>query len=114
MPLGSLLWPSQAVLEGLEPKNIENLMFFKVFASGGFRYFDALDGHLGPILAPLGQIWSKMGPKNSPKSGPNSAQKLVKKRPQKLQKNISFRRKIDPKMAQDGEIGAQASQDGGF
>ena len=50
MPLGSLLGPSKAVLDGLgTPKTIKDLMFF---ANVGFWDFEALDGplraHLGP------------------------------------------------------------------
>ena len=61
----------------LDLKSIEQLMFFKVFANAVFRYFEALDGPLGPILAPPGLLWSKMGPQNNPKTCPKHAQKLV-------------------------------------
>ena len=47
-------------MEGLgTPKTLKNLCFFKIFAVVGFRYFGALDGLLGPILAPFGPIWSR-------------------------------------------------------
>ena len=53
VPLGSLLGPFKAVLDGLgTPKTIKNLMFFWVFANAGFCDFEALAGplraHLGP------------------------------------------------------------------
>ena len=37
--------------------------FSRIFANAGFRYFEALDGPPGPILAPLGPIWSQNGSK---------------------------------------------------
>ena len=43
-------------------KTLKNNWFFKVFANTGFRYFEALDGPLGPILAPLEPIWSQNYP----------------------------------------------------
>ena len=63
MPLGSLLRPSEAVLDSLGPqKHTKNNTFLEVFANAGFRYFEALDGPLGRILAPLGPIWSQNSP----------------------------------------------------
>ena len=43
------------------PKTLKNQWFFKVFANVGFRYFGALDGPHGLILAPLGPICSQIG-----------------------------------------------------
>ena len=52
-------------MEGLgPPKTLKNIWFSKVFANAGFRYFGALDGPLGLILAPLGPIWSQNGTQN--------------------------------------------------
>jgi len=114
VPLGSLLGPSQAVLEGFGPPKIERTNF-KVFAIAGFRYFEALDGPFGLILAPLGPIWSKMGPHNGPKNAQTNAQKLVQKLTPKITKHAPILGpKLDPKMVQDGEVGVQANQDGGF
>ena len=49
-------------------------MFFKVFANVGFRYFGALDGLLGPILAPLGPVWSQNGSQKGVPMGPKNVQ----------------------------------------
>ena len=66
--LGAFLGLPRLSWKALNPKNIEKpTVFSKAFASAGFRYFEALDGSLGPILAPLGPTWSKMGPQNDPK-----------------------------------------------
>ena len=56
------------------PKNLEKQMFFKVFDVVGFRYFGALDGPLGPILAPLGPIWSQNNSQNGSPDGSKSSQ----------------------------------------
>ena len=56
-------------MEGLgPPKTLKNKCVFLVFANVGFRNFGALDGPLGPILAPLGPIWSQNESKSTPKS----------------------------------------------
>ena len=48
--LQSLLGLSEDVLDSLGPQQIKQLMFlFLVFANSGFRYFEALDGPLGPV-----------------------------------------------------------------
>ena len=85
MPLGCLLGPSEAVLDGLgPPKTFNNRGFFKVFANAGFRDFEALDGplgaHLGPSWADLVPKWvpkwpqklSKQCPKTDPKNDPKN------------------------------------------
>ena len=41
----------------------------KFFVNAGFRYFEALGGPLGPILAPLGPIWSQEGSQNRSPDG---------------------------------------------
>ena len=51
------------------PKNLEKPLVFKVFVNAGFRYFEALGGPLGPILAPLGPIWSQEGSQNRSPNG---------------------------------------------
>ena len=57
-------------MQGLgPPKTLKNLRFFKVFVNAGFRYFEALGGPLGPILAPLGPIWSQEGSQNRSPNG---------------------------------------------
>ena len=58
--------------KALEPQ-MKNIWFFKVFAVVRFRYFGALDGPLGPILAPLGPIWSQNGSQMGPQMAPNRA-----------------------------------------
>ena len=55
-------------------KTLKNQWFFKVFANVGFRYFGALDGPLGPILAPLGPIWSQNSSQNESPDGSKSIQ----------------------------------------
>ena len=61
MPLGSLLGPPKALLGGLwTPKTLKNFRFFKVFANPTFWVFEAIDGPLGPILAPS---WADLVPK---------------------------------------------------
>ena len=62
MRVGSLLGHSKAVLDGLGPSNpLKPKMCFRVLGNAIFRYFEALDGPLGQILAPraqiLGPIW---------------------------------------------------------
>ena len=62
MPLESRFGPSEAVLEGLGPPKIfKTNCFGGVCKLKGLRYFRALDGPLGPILAPLEPIWSQNG-----------------------------------------------------
>ena len=79
MPLGKLLGPSDAVLDGLgPPKTLKNKCFLKVFANAGFRYVQALDGRLGPILAPLGPIWSQNDLQNASPNPSKSTLKLIK------------------------------------
>jgi hypothetical protein len=54
---------------------LKNQWFFKVFANAGFRYFGALDGPLGLILAPLGPIWSQNDLQNE---SPNRSRSTLK------------------------------------
>ena len=113
--LGTFLGFPRLSWKALDPNIREKPNVFKVFANAGFLYFEALDGPLGPILAPLGPIWSKMGPQKCHKSCPKSAQKLA----QKLTQTNTKTRPIwapqsDPKMTEDGKVGAQCFQDGGF
>ena len=62
-------------------------MFSKVFENVGFRYFEDTEGPLGPILAPLGPIWSQNVP---PKCLQKVVQQLVKKVAPKLTNKIRF------------------------
>ena len=69
-------------MEGLgPPKALKKQLFFRVFANVGFRYFGALDGPLGPILAPLGPIWSQNGSQNGSPDGSKSTPKSLKREP---------------------------------
>jgi hypothetical protein len=85
-------------LEGLgAPKTLKNQWFFKVFANAGFRYFEALDGPLGPISAPLGPIWSQNASQNGSQNGSKSTPKSLKREPlrvknhQKRETVVNFR-----------------------
>ena len=61
-------------MQGLGPsKTMKNQWVFKVFVNG-FRYFETLGGPLGPILAPLGPIWSQEGSQNDPQMALNGQQ----------------------------------------
>ena len=77
MPLGSLLGLHKALLGCLwTPKTVKNPKYFKVFANVAFWVFEALNGSLGPILAPswadLAPKWPPKWPKNCPKTGPKN------------------------------------------
>jgi len=62
--------PKVAVLQSLgPPKTWKNQWFFRVFVNASFRYFEALGGPLGLILAPLGSIWSQEGSQNRSSNG---------------------------------------------
>ena len=81
-PLGSLLGSSDAVLESLgPPKSWKKTWFFQVFANAGFRYFEALDVPLGPILASLGPIWSQNRSKNGSSNCSKSILESLKRGP---------------------------------
>ena len=54
--MGVFIGPSEAVLDGLGPHNLENLYVFSDFV--GFPYFEALDNLLGSILA---FSWADLG-----------------------------------------------------
>ena len=76
MPLGSLLGPPKAFLGGLwTPKTLKNKWFFNVFAIAAFWVFEALDGPLGPILAPS---WADLVPKWGTEIAPKVVQKVPK------------------------------------
>jgi len=49
-------------------KTLKNNWFFNVFANAGFLFFEALDGPLGRIFAPLEPIWSQNRSPNYSKS----------------------------------------------
>ena len=67
---------------------------FKVLAHAAFRYFEGLDGSLGPILAPLGPIWSQHGCLNGPRCCPKVIKKGSKNgstnKPQKYYLFVNF------------------------
>ena len=85
-------------MEGLgTPKTLKKQWFFNVFANAGFRYFEALDGPLGFILAPLGPIWSQNESQNGSQNGSKSILKSRKRGPllvknnQKRETFVNFR-----------------------
>ena len=67
MPLESRLEPIMLVLRA--PKT-QKVWFYnrniKLFAIGAFRYFEALEDLIGPMLALLGPFDSKMAPEMDP------------------------------------------------
>lgn len=67
MPLGGLLGPSEGVLDGLGIPKAHTYMVLQMQAFGTLK-------PLGPIMAPLGLIWSQ-------KSSPELLQLLSKKWP---------------------------------
>ena len=68
--LGAFLGLQRLSCKALDPPTtLKNQWFFKVFVNAGFRYFEALGGPLGPILAPLGPIWSQEGSQNRSPNG---------------------------------------------
>ena len=86
MPLGSLLGPLEALLGGLKSEKMptvprENHFFINT----GLWFFEDLNGPLGLILVPLGQIWSQNGSQH----GFKSYQKVGKKYINKILKNGS-------------------------
>ena len=74
-------------------------MFFKVFANVGFRYFEALDGPLGPILALLGPVWSQNASQNGFQNSTKSRDLLTVNPAGAL---------LESKIAQNREISYQA------
>ena len=87
--MGDFFGSLDAVLEGLgPPKTLKNQLFFEVFANVGFWYFGALDGPLGPILAPLGPIWSQNGSQNGSPDGSKSTPKSLKRGPLQVKNNL--------------------------
>ena len=88
----------------LDPKKQkEKQLFFNVFANAVLRYFGALDGPLGPILAPLGLIWSQNEPPKLPqKLSEKISKNLSNKMTPKMKKtNPNLAAKMDPKISQD-------------
>ena len=73
-----------------------------------------LTGFLGPSRPLLGRSGPKWVPKTTPKVFQKVSKNWSKKMTSKMHRNWSILGpKIDPKMGQDGEPGAQANQDGG-
>ena len=80
MPLGSLLGPLEALLGGLKSEKMptvprENHFFINT----GLWFFEDLNGPLGLILVPLGQIWSQNGSQHGSKSDQKVGPKIIKK-----------------------------------
>ena len=117
--LGSLLGPSEAVLDGLAtPNTFQNQLFFIVFANAGFCDFEALDGSFGvpswPLLGQSGprknsrnwsMKWSKKCPKTGPKQIPeNYLKNKFKMRPKVVSKSalLGVLGHKGPKKAPDG------------
>ena len=61
---GAFLGLQKLSWKALDPQKPEKTMVFQCFVNAGFRYFEVLGGPLGPILAPLGPIWSQKGFQN--------------------------------------------------
>ena len=83
VPLGSLLGFLEALLGGLKSAKMptvprENHFFINT----GLWFFEDLNGPLGLILVPLGQIWSQNGSQHGckfdQKVGPNFIKKNIK------------------------------------
>ena len=79
MPLGSLLGPLEVLLGGLKSEKMptvprENHFFINT----GLWFFEDLNGPLGLILVPLGQIWSQNGSQHGSKSDQKVGQKIIK------------------------------------
>ena len=62
-------------------------LFSKVFANAGFRYVQALDVPLGPIVAPLGPIWSQNELQNESPNRSKSTLKSLKIGPLQVEKH---------------------------
>ena len=92
LPLGSLLGPPKALLGSLwTPKTLKNCMVFKVFANATFWVFGALDGHLGPILAPsFADLVPKLTPKWPPKLSKKCSKTNLKNDPQNYEKTTKI------------------------
>ena len=80
MPLGSLLGPLEALLGGLKSEKMptvprENHFFINT----GLWFFEDLNGPLGLILVPLGQIWSQNGSQHGCKFDQKVGPQIIKK-----------------------------------
>ena len=80
VPLGSLLGPLEALLGGLKSEKMptvprENHFFINT----GLWFFEDLNGPLGLILVPLGQIWSQNGSQHGCKFDQKVGPKIIKK-----------------------------------
>ena len=65
VPLGSFLGPLEALLGGLKSEKMQTVPRENhFFENAVFWLFEALEGPLGFILAPLGPIWSLNGSQN--------------------------------------------------
>ena len=91
LPIGSLLGPPKALLGGLWTlKTLKNKVC-KVFANATFWVFGALDGPLGPILAPsCADLVPKLTPKWPQKSSKKCSKTSLKNDPQNYKKWTYF------------------------
>ena len=80
MPLGSLLRPLEALLGGLKSEKMPTVQRENhFFINTGLRFFEDLNGPLGLILVPLGQIWSQNGSQHGCKVDQKVGPKIIKK-----------------------------------
>ena len=138
MPLGSLLAPSKAVLDGLgTPKTLKTECFLIFLQMQVFATLKLLMGLLEPILAPLRPMWSqkafqkvarkcsKKCPRTGQKHDPKNDQTSAKFGPRNgVQNGLRWRRRaigtaiqevswklLVPRCAQDGRRWPQVAQD---
>ena len=78
---GEPSWVFGTVLDGRgPPKNLKNLLFFKVFVNACFKYLESLNWPFGTHLA---LYWADLVPKKHPKMAPQ----MVKECPKMGQEN---------------------------
>ncbi len=105
MGLQKLSWTA---LEPQKPRKTNG--FSNVFANVGFQHVRAFDGPLGPILAPLGPIWSQNDLQNGSPNRSKSTLKSLKigslrvEKQKKCKTVIKFRLgvQVGPRLIQDG------------
>ena len=80
VPLGSLLGCLEALLGGLKSEKMPTVPLENHFSiNTGLWFFEDLNGPLGLILVPLGQIWSQNGSQHGSKSDQKVGPKIIKK-----------------------------------
>ena len=72
-------WAFGTVLDGHAPKNLKNLLFFKVFVNACFKYLESLNWPFGTHLA---LYWADLVPKMVPKMAPQMVKKCPKMGPE--------------------------------